>query len=295
MRVVRSWSARVGCRITALLTNTVPVAMAIAVGATILPAINAGVEAGGAAGTQTALAPADDLGRAVREESLMPAGTSPIRVVVRSYETASIGAEINARITQLPRREGDTFKRGDVIVEFDCRKIVAEHDAAVATLKSHISVLESQRQLLRLKAGGTLAVEQAQHDVAKAEADVRGLEARRSGCQILAPFDGRVIEKSAQIHEIAQPNQPILKIINEDKLELVMMVPSNMLPKVRAGTQFVVRLDENGEQHQARIVQSTGLIDPVSQSARMIAELVGPVASVVPGMSGTATFLGGEK
>jgi membrane fusion protein, multidrug efflux system len=215
---------------------------------------------------------------------------SAIRVVVRSYETAALSAEINARITLLPKREGDRFKKGDIIVEFDCRKIVAEHDGAIASLRGHQSVFENQQQLLRYKAAGSLAVNQAQHELEKAKAEVRGLEAKRSGCQITAPFDGRVTEKSAQVHEIAQPNQPILKIINEGKMELVMMVPSNLLSKVADGTRFRVKLDENGDLHEARIVQSTGLIDPVSQSARMIAELIDTPSNVIPGMSGTAMF-----
>jgi membrane fusion protein, multidrug efflux system len=215
---------------------------------------------------------------------------SPIRVVVRSYETAALSAEINARITLLPQREGDRFKKGDIIVEFDCRKTIAEHDGAVAALRGHQSLYENQQQLLRYKAAGTLAVNQALHELDKAKAEVRGLEAKRSGCQITAPFDGRVTEKSAQVHEIAQPNQPILKIINEGKMELVMMVPSKLLSKVADGTRFRVKLDENGDLHDARIVQSTGLIDPVSQSARMIAELTNAPSNVIPGMSGTAMF-----
>lgn len=265
----------------------------------LFPAVDsmAGAQPGQPQRLSALATPEDDLPRDTGEVGVGTgsAGASPIRVVVRSYESASIGAEINARITLLPRREGDTFKKGDVIVEFDCRKMVAEHDAAVATLKGHRAVLENQRQLLHFKAGGALAVNQAKHEVEKAEAEVRGLEARRSGCRIVAPFDGRVIEKAAQVHEIAQPNQPIMKIINEGKLELVMMIPSNLLAKAGAGTRFRVKLDENGEQHEARIVQSTGLIDPVSQSARMIAELVGGAANVVPGMSGTAIFAGGRS
>jgi membrane fusion protein, multidrug efflux system len=217
-------------------------------------------------------------------------GPGPIRVVVRSYETAALSAEINARITLLPKREGDRFKKGDIIVEFDCRKIIAEHDGALAALRGHQSTYENQQQLLRYKAVGSLAVNQALHELDKAKAEVRGLEAKRSGCQISAPFDGRVTEKSAQVHEIAQPNQPILKIINETKMELVMMVPSNLLPKVAGGTKFRVKLDETGDLHDARIVQSTGLIDPVSQSARMIAELIDAPSTVIPGMSGTAMF-----
>jgi membrane fusion protein, multidrug efflux system len=213
-----------------------------------------------------------------------------VRVVVRSYETASIGAELNARITHLPRREGDRFQKGDLIVEFDCRKINAEHQGAVASYKAHLASYENQRQMQRYKAAGGLSVDQARFEMEKAEADVLGLDARRASCKIFAPFDGRVIEKAAQVHEIAQPNQPIIKIINESKLELVLMVPSGWLARVAEGTAFQVRIDESGEVHDARIVQSTGLIDPVSQSARLIAELVKPAATVVPGMSGSAVF-----
>jgi membrane fusion protein, multidrug efflux system len=221
--------------------------------------------------------------------------SSPIRVVVRSYETAAIGAEVNARITHLPQREGDRFKKGDVIVEFDCRKINAEFDAASSVFNALNAMYENQRKLLQYRAAGTLSVDQARHELEKARAEVRGQDARRSGCQILAPFDGRVTEKAAQVHEIAQPNQPVLRIINESKLELVLMVPSHLLASVAAGTTFRVKLDETGESHEAHIVQSTGLIDPVSQSARMIAELTKQAASVVPGMSGTAIFSVGKE
>jgi membrane fusion protein, multidrug efflux system len=233
--------------------------------------------------------------RAVESEAR--AGVVPgdgVRVIVRSYETASIGAEINARISYLPKREGDRFRQGDLIVEFDCSKIHAEHQGAVAAYKAHQAQYENQRQMQRYKAAGALAVDQARFEMEKAAADVRGLEARRSGCTVYAPFDGRVTEKAAQIHEIAQPNQPLIKIVNESKLELVLMVPSAWLGRVREGVSFTVKIDESGESHEARIVQSTGLIDPVSQSARLIAEIVDPTSNVLPGMSGTAVFASTE-
>lgn len=217
-------------------------------------------------------------------------GGDGARVIIRSYETAAIGAEINARITHLPQREGDRFSKGDLIVAFDCRKIVAEHDAARAAWKAHRAAYEAQRHMQHYKAAGTLAVDQSKFEMEKFDADVRGLEIRLTSCAIHAPFNGRVVEKVAQVHEIAQPNQPLVKIINDEKIELVLMIPSSWLAKVSEGTRFLVRIDENGESHDARIVQSTGLIDPVSQSARLIAELITASPSVLPGMSGTALF-----
>jgi membrane fusion protein, multidrug efflux system len=222
-----------------------------------------------------------------------PAGVATgdsVRAVVRSFETAAISAELNARITYLPEREGDRFRKGDLLVEFDCRRIIAEHEAAVAAFEAQRANHVGLSELQRYQAAGTLAVDQARFEMQKAAADVRGLEVKRSTCQIYATFDGRVIEKAAHVHEIAQPNQPLIKIINERKLELVFMVPSSWLPIVAEGTRFSVRMDETGESLEARIVQSTGLIDPVSQSARLIAEIENPTASVLPGMSGTAAF-----
>jgi membrane fusion protein, multidrug efflux system len=213
-----------------------------------------------------------------------------VRVLVRSYETVSISAEINARIIRLPEREGDRFRKGQILVEFDCRKIISELNAATALFKAHQAIYDNQRQMLHYKAAGTHAVDQARFEMEKAMADVEGHEIRRSSCAVHAPFDGRVTDKAAHVHEIAQSNQPLIKIINESKIELVLMVPSAWLPRVTDAATFTVKIDETGETHEARVVQSTGLIDPVSQSARIIAELQRPSLTVLPGMSGTAIF-----
>ena len=125
------------------------------------------------------------------------------------------------------------------------------------------------------------------------DAELRLSTVKIESCRIVAPFDGRVAEKMAQIHEVAQPNQPLIKIINENKIELVMMVPSSWLPEIN-GSRFPVTIDETGEVIEAHVLQKTGLIDPISQSSRVIAEIMGPTARIRPGMSGTATLVRDE-
>ena len=210
-----------------------------------------------------------------------------IRVVVRSFETAAIASEVNARITYLPAREGDAFRKGDILVEFDCRRAIAEHDAAQANMRELQAAYQSQLKLLEYKSTGTVAVEQALHQYEKAQAELRLYAVKLESCRILAPFDGVVTEKVAQMHEIAQPNQPLIKILNQSRVELVMMVPSAWLPRI-SGATFPVTIDETGQVHKARVLQTTGLIDPVSQTSRVIADLVGPAHGVLPGMSGIA-------
>lgn len=219
-----------------------------------------------------------------------PSVEVPIRAVVRSFETAAIGAEVNARITFLPAREGDQFRKGDLLVQIDCDRLIAERDAALAAMRSHSVTYESQRQLMSYRAAGSLAVEQSRFELEKAEADLRALSARLRTCVIHAPFDGRVVEKIAQQHEIAQLNQPLIRIVNETRLEIVMMVPSIALARFSPGTFVSVKFDETGEVQQARILQSTGFIEPISQSVRLLAEFRTPASTLIPGMSGTVVL-----
>ncbi len=231
---------------------------------------------------------------ATAHSGITDTGDSPadgsVRAIVRPFETAAISAEINARITYLPQREGDSFHKGDPLVEFDCRRTVAERDAAEAAMKDLSAAYESQKKLLEYKSAGTVTVEQALHQFERAEAELRVYQVRLESCRIVAPFDGVVSEKTAQVHEIAQPNQTLIKIINQKRVELVMMVPSAWLTHI-GHLPFPVVIDETGETYQARFLQTTGIIDPVSQTARVIAELVEADAAVLPGMSGTARLL----
>ncbi len=121
------------------------------------------------------------------------------RAVVRASETASISSELNARITYLPAREGDRFKTGDLLISFDCRRIAAERDAAAAAMKANEAAYNSQLKLLEYKSTGTAAVEQALHQLEKSKAELRGFDIQVQSCQIFAPFDGRMIEKAAQV------------------------------------------------------------------------------------------------
>jgi membrane fusion protein, multidrug efflux system len=166
----------------------------------------------------------------------------------------------------------------------------AELAAAVATFGSRRVAYESSLRLLSYKAIGSLSVEQAKFEADKAAADVQNLEAKRDSCTIVAPFRGRVVEKLAQAHEVAQPNQPLMKIVEAGTQEFVLMVPSSWLDRVNKDSKFSIHIDETGQTHEAVVTQVGGSIDPISQSIRMIAEVSVPQLTLSPGMSGTASF-----
>jgi membrane fusion protein, multidrug efflux system len=211
-----------------------------------------------------------------------------VRGVVRAYETATISAELNAKILSLPFRDGDRFKQGDLLVQFDCERLDAETQATAAAHQAHAIAYDNQLRLQKYKAAGNSAVQQSRHESQKAAAEFKALLARQKSCRISAPFSGRVVERTANAYEIAQPNQPLLKIVNDSRLELVLMVPSNRVATLRAGMGFTFRIDETGENYPAKITQIGGAIEPISQSVRIVGEIASQVDVILLGMSGSA-------
>ncbi len=215
---------------------------------------------------------------------------SAVRAVVRSVQNVTISSELNARIKLMKFREGDAFREGDVLVQFDCARTLAELDSAQAAFKSREVAYRGAAQMLQYQAAGTLAVDQARFEMDKAAAEIRILETKRETCTIVAPFDGRVVERLAQTFEVAQANQPLMRIAEGTNTELALMVPSHWVGIVKPGSLFTVQIDETGATFPAIVKQIGGAIDPVSKSVRLIGEVSDHNASVAPGMSGTATF-----
>jgi membrane fusion protein, multidrug efflux system len=213
-----------------------------------------------------------------------------VRAVVRSVQNVTIGSELNARIKAMPFRDGDAFSQGDILVQFDCARTNAEFAAALAVYNSYKTAHSNVLRMQHYEAAGSYAVDQAKFELDKSQAELQSLEAKRDTCTIVAPFKGRVVEKLAQAYEVAQPNQPLLKIVESTTQELVLMVPSHWMSAAKIGSSFSVRIDETGTTYSAIVTQIGGAIDPISQSVRMIGELKAPVEGVAPGMSGTATF-----
>ncbi len=215
------------------------------------------------------------------------------RVVVKADQTVALSAEINARVVAMPLREGDRFRAGTKLVEFDCRRTRAELAAAQAALNLHRNAHDTARQLLKMGAAGVYGVRQAQFEMDKAAADVENLKAKEATCVIAAPFDGVVVERLAASHEVVAPNQPLLRIVDTAEMELQLVVPSFWMARLGAGQTFEVELDENHRRYPARIHAVAGAVDPVSQTVRVLARFDGHPDGVSPGMSGTARFVEG--
>lgn len=209
-----------------------------------------------------------------------------IRGVVRAVNEATISSDIATRVVQLPFREGDAFKKNDVLVEFDCERLKAEFKSADAERRGQLTAWQNATRLSQLGAAGSheVAMAAAAHD--KAAGLAEGLQAKVKGCQILAPFDGRVLDLNIRRYETPAVTQPLLRIVDDRTLEIEMLLPASNLKDAKIGRPFKLILDDTGRPVLGKIVRVGPALDIVSQTFKAAGALTEGGDGVLPGVSG---------
>jgi len=213
-----------------------------------------------------------------------------IRGIIRPAVSATISSEIQARISHLPFRDGQRFRKGQILVQFDCSKYKAELHAARAEYEARLKTLENNLELSKLNAIGRLEVDISKIDVKKSIAAIYLSKINIKHCRIRAPFSGRVVKTLVNQYESVNPYDELLSILDDRRFEIELILPSSSLRWMKKGMPFQFTVDETNETCKAHVTELGASIDPVSQTIRVTSEFTNTQRSVLSGMSGSASF-----
>jgi membrane fusion protein, multidrug efflux system len=232
-------------------------------------------------------------GVALAQTPPLPATLAPasgaaqeIRAQLTPRDYTTLASESAARIDRIATRAGEHFKKGDVLVVFDCVAQRAQAAKAKAVLFAAEKTYAVNRRLASLKSVGQLELDVSEAEIDKAKADVAISEAAASKCTITAPFSGVTIEQKAREFQYTTPGQPLLDILDDRNLEVEFIAPSRWLPWLKPGYPFAIRIDETGKSYPAHITALGARVDPVSQSIKVTGVFNDASPDLISGMSG---------
>lgn len=221
----------------------------------------------------------------------VPKLKNTLRGQLRARQFTVIAAGLSGKLTSFPVTHGQRISKGQKIAAFDCRMETAEKAVVIAKLNAAKSKLEVNKKLASYKNISLLEVTLAKSEVAIQKAELNKIQAILANCTIKAPFSAIVSNKIAQAHQHVKEGEPLLELIDTRSLEVEMVIPSKRLATIPKGTIFSIQLDEITLPIKAKIDRNVGAIDPVSQTIRVIAKLINPPKSLLPGMSGEIKFI----
>ncbi|MTD26216.1 efflux RND transporter periplasmic adaptor subunit [Erwinia sp. J316] len=212
------------------------------------------------------------------------------RGVLRAVDQAVLSSELNAKITEMPFREGEAFNKGDLLVKFDCSAYQAQLSASQAAMRAAQQEVSQNRQLAAMKSVGRNAVALSEARLAQAAAESQVYQIQTSRCRVIAPFSGQVVSRKAQVSEYLAQGAPLLEIVDNRHLEINLLVPSSWLASLKPKQTFTFTPDETGTELQAEIVRVGARIDESSQTLVLIGRVTQADSGLIAGMSGSARF-----
>ena len=210
-------------------------------------------------------------------------------LVVASQE-AVLSSELAARIENIAVKEMQRFKKGDLLIQFDCSLYEAQKDVVSANANGALIKLKSDEQMLQMRSIGKYELELSISEYEKAKSELRIAELNVERCQIKAPFDGAVEEVVVNTFETIQPQVELMKIIQTDILELEMVVSSEWISWLTIGHPIKVYIDEIQKDFNASISGIGANVDPVSQTIQLKGTITDASPALLPGMSGRVVF-----
>jgi RND family efflux transporter MFP subunit len=219
---------------------------------------------------------------------------------VRALDAAWLSAGAAGAVDWVSVREGDPVVRGAGLLVVDDGVPSAELQAADAAVAewaaSRDLAAQSLERTLRVRDGvlSPFEREQAEADLAVAEAKLRGAKAQRARAaanlalyRVDAPFDGVVAERRVSPGDYVRAGDPVIRLVSNADVEVHVDVGRELVGRLPIGTKVLV----NGrEDLPAVVVGAVPALDSEARTARVRVGLQAPSPDLVPGLTVDVSF-----
>jgi len=218
---------------------------------------------------------------------------------VQAEQIAMISSRVVANILEMRVAAGRHVSKGETLVVLDAgdlrHRLEQAQDAvsgAEATLSQAQSDYKRDKPLFDQQVITPYDFEHTQTNLKTAEANLHRLqqaekeaEVNLSYAVIRSPFNGVVVDKLANVGDLAAPGKTMLTMYEQGRLWLEANVPEELMGHIHLNAMASYRIDALGREMHGRVVEIVPSSDP---STRTVAARVhlDEAKGVVPGMFG---------
>lgn len=196
---------------------------------------------------------------------------------VEPLEQSLIKSEVAARLVEVPVREGQAVRKGEVLARFDTAELTAKLNEKLSNLegaKAQLVLAEKTRaKNLALRQKDIVAetnLDQAQSTFRFQQATVAALEAQvelaRKALRdavVVSPIDGTVAERAINPGENLALNTKMFSVVDLSRVEVEATVPADDVARLKPGQVVRLRVEGFGERDfEGRIAR----INPVARA-----------------------------
>ena len=218
---------------------------------------------------------------------------------VQPERKADLRAEVSAVVIAVLKENGESVKRGDVLVRLDETAIrdsmtSAEEAtrAAGQTLDQAERMLQRQKTLRTSGMVSTQSLEDAEIRRNNAQSDLAAAKTRSSQARqqlqrtlVRAPFDGIVSERKVSNGDTAQVGKELIKVIDPTSMRFEGLVSADKIGVVKLGQAVRFRINGYpGQDFSGRVRRIDPAANAVTRQVAVLVDLVGQAQPRVAGL-----------
>lgn len=218
--------------------------------------------------------------RAIRVESGPDVRETRYPGVIRAHHEVDHAFRIDGRLDSRPVEVGSRVVKGQVLATLDpidlelaIATAEAEHASARAALDQAQTHVDRMRRLLARNATsqaafdqGALAAEEALGRLTRAERQHDLAVNKRAHATLTAAFDGTVSAVSADVGDVVEIADPVVRVAGTDRLEVEVAVPERALADLDDARATVGLWARPDEVHEATLAEITPDADPITRT-----------------------------
>lgn len=219
---------------------------------------------------------------------------------LRGRQEAVVYARTGGYLKRWTKDIGDTVRRGELLAEIDAPEIDQElsqsravRDQVQARAQLAQSSLARWESMLAKEATSAQEVDerraaraQAVADLAAAEANIKRLEALVALRRVVAPFDGVVVRRNAEVGALVSATnaRELYALAEIDTLRIDLAVPQAYAASIQPAQAVQVRWPERpGLLVEGRISRAAPGIDAATRTRQVVIDLPNPDRKLLPG------------
>ena len=197
---------------------------------------------------------------------------------------ATLVARREGPLVEVAVEEGQWVRAGDLLARLD------DKEAGLAVDRASLALDVAKREADRaeqLKSQGFMSPKDEDDLVLKrrtAEVELEQAKYDLGLTRIVAPFAGRVVERSVHLGENVNPGKACFTIVDFDPVRARLYFPERDLAAVKVGQPALVSLDSHpGQVFDARVSLVNPVVDQTNGTFKVTLELPNPGGSLRPG------------
>jgi len=207
-------------------------------------------------------------------------------ILSSQISTPILSSQVSAPVTKIYKRMGESFKKGDPLIEVDRTVFSANLKKSKAILLRAYTVLGARQKLYDDSISSLTELRDAQAAVAIAKAELALAQNQYDWALIKAPYDGKVVAVLVEEFELPQPGQALVEVIEDQKIIARALAPAALFQKLSIGKIIHVHIPAIDKTVDAKIIRIGAVIEPSSETIAFDAEIDNSEHLLLPGMTG---------